>query len=218
MRIKICGITNETDAHLAIAAGADYLGLIRADSRRQIDAAGAAEIVRHIADRVPAVLVFRNAPFDEIDADLGTTRAAGVQLHGAEPASLVIRLRRTHPTIMLIRAWEVHGPESGAALAEQLVELASDDALPDVVLLDAPKGGAHPGYDTLAAVADQIRSRGPVVWCAGGLTAENVEAAIAGHRYDGVDVASGVETTPGQKDADAVRRFIATVRNAASGM
>ena len=78
----------------------------------------------------------------------------------------------------------------------------------DVVLLDAPKGGPHPGYERLGDISHRLRNRPPAVWCAGRLTADNLATVVASGRYDGVDVARGVESRPGVKDPAVLQRFL----------
>lgn len=212
MRVKICGITNADDAHAAVAAGGEFVGLILAASRRQISAADAAAICATLPATVPAVLVFRDAPLTEALAAVELTGCTWVQLHGREPVEYLKRLRDARPGLHVIRAWEVAGPADGAALEAYLADAEAGRSAPDVVLLDAPKGGAPPGYGVLGDISRRLTRRPPEVWCAGGLTPDSLPQALAAGIYEGVDVASGVEAAPGRKDHAAVRRFIGVVR------
>lgn len=215
MRIKICGITATADALLAARYGADLVGLILAPSPRRIGLPAAAEIVAALPPATGAVLVFRDAPLDEVLAALDTTGARWVQLHGREPAACLAQLAARRPAVRIIKAWEVLGLDAGASLAAYLASTVAAGRPPDAVLLDAPKGGPHPGYELLGELARQLNARPPEVWCAGGLTPANVATAVAAGRYDGVDVAAGVEVRPGVKDHAAVRQFIAAARRLA---
>ncbi len=211
MRVKICGVTNVTDARAAAEAGADFVGLIRAASPRHVSLETARAIAAALPPKVRPVLLFRDAAVSEIVAVVERTGVEWVQLHGREPVADVHRLAARLPDLRLIKAWEVHSAES-AELAAYLAEARAADLRLDVLILDAPKGGPHPGFAALAALAKAVTLRPPEVWCAGGLTPENVAAVCAAGLFDGVDVASGVERTPGRKDAVRMARFVAAAR------
>ncbi len=211
MRVKICGITNRDDALAAAELGADFVGLILAPSARQISIVQAADIMRDLPAATKPVLLFRDAPLGEVRAALDATRCDWVQLHGNEPVPYLRTLRDRYPALHLIKAWTIT-VEGGGALGTYLGEAADTGVAIEVVILDAPKGGPHPGYEALGQVATACTQRPPAVFCAGGLTADNVAAAVAQGEYDGVDVASGVEREPGVKDHAAVRAFIEAAR------
>lgn len=211
MHLKICGITNEADARVAADAAADFIGLIRAASPRQVSLDIARQIVTTLPSSTTPVLLYRNAPVDEVVTGLEVTGCQWVQLHGDEPVSLLREVQDRVAGVQMIKAWSVTTPADGAALRAYVDEAAQGGVRLAVVLLDAPKGGPHPGYEALAAMSRVLQRRPPAVWCAGALTPDNVAAALALGDYDGVDVASGVEASPGQKDADAVRRFAKAV-------
>jgi phosphoribosylanthranilate isomerase len=212
MQVKICGITRATDAQVAAEAGADFVGLIRAAGGRRIAVAEARQIVATLPPQTQPVLLFRNQPRKDVVADVRAVGAGWVQLHGRESATYLAELAAELPGVQLIRAWEVAGAQSAAALAAHLGECHEEGAPVRVVILDAPKGGPHPGYDCLAAVAQALGPLGLRVWCAGGLTPDNLGSAVLPGTYHGVDVARGVESSVGVKDADAVRCFIAAAR------
>ncbi len=244
MRVKICGVTNVADARAAAEAGADFIGLIRAASPRQVSVETARAIAAALPPRACGVLVFRDAPVSEVVAAVEQTGVRWVQLHGREPVADLRRLKAERPDVQLIKAWELHTAQAvprvgntpdaggttpaahaaaetaeetalGAAAAElaEYLAAARAAAVPlAVLILDAPKGGPHPGFAALAALARTVTERPPEVWCAGGLTPENVAAACAAGPFDGVDVAGGVERAPGHKDAARVARFVAAVR------
>jgi phosphoribosylanthranilate isomerase len=219
MRVKICGITNPGDALAAARAGADFVGLILAPSSRQVSAEAAKEIVAALSAPAAPVLVFRDAPMDAVLAALETTGAGCAQLHGAEPVNYLAELQRRRPKIRLIKAWEVSADDAWEQSADLLIDFVRDArdtgvGLP-IVLLDAPKGGPHPGYERMAACAARCHTLPVQVWCAGGLTPDNVAIALACGQFDGADVAGGVEVRPGVKDHAAIRRFIENARGAA---
>jgi phosphoribosylanthranilate isomerase len=208
MYVKICGITRPEDARAAATAGAEFVGMIMAPSARQISLNLAREIIRLLPSTARPVLVFRNARVDEVLAAAATTGALWVQLHGHEPPGYVHALQQQRPGLRIIKGWEVASPQAGDELSRYAATAAHTGARLDVVILDAPKGGAHPGYEHLGDVARRCGQRPPAIWCAGGLTPGNVALATAVGCYEGVDVASGVETSPGIKDHTLVQRFV----------
>ncbi len=212
MQVKICGITRLDDATHAANCGADFIGLIRAASPRRVPV----ETARQIADALPAdisaVLVFRDNSVDEIVATLEQTGIRWVQLHGRETPEFASELHARQPAIHLIRAWECAADDNSARLLAYLDTAHAAGVAFDVVLLDVPKNTPHPGHATLARISADLRPAGQHVWCAGQLNCDNLPAALAADAYDGVDVASGVETRPGIKDPAAVERFITRCR------
>ena len=213
MIVKVCGITRAEDAAAVARLGADFVGLIRAASARQVGLDCARQIAAELPGATKPVLLFRDAPFDEIIAAVEDTGVRYVQLHGAEPVSYVCDLLRRCPNLRLLRAWEVFDPSAATQLREYLETAAAAGVRFHAVILDAPKGGPHPGYECLGDVSRQCHDLAAGVWCAGGLTPENVSEAVRAGQYEGVDVARGVEHGPGVKDHAALERFIQTVRS-----
>ena len=200
MFVKICGITSEDDALLAVAMGADAVGFVFAPSTRQIAPQRAYDITRRLPPEILTVGVFRNELPSRV-VEVG--RKAGVkavQLHGRE-------------TIAQSQEVAGHFPWMIKAFA------AGDENLPradqygtDMILLDAPSPGSGKLFDWRLAgdAPDSVK-----LILAGGLTPENVAGAIAEVEPWGVDVSSGVEREPGKKDTLAVKRFIENARAAA---
>ena len=221
MRVKICGITSVRDAVAAAEAGADFIGLIRAASARAVAVGTARDIVESLAPfAAQPVLLVRDAPLDAMLADIDNIGATWLQLHGNEPVAHLRRIIDSRPPLHLIKAWEVRSAESGNALLTYVRRAAEAGIRSAAGILDAPKGGPHPGFDYMAAVSRQWHATWPhddvdrpELWCAGGLTPDSLVGALADGVYDGIDVARGVETQPGVKDHAAMRRFIGTTRN-----
>jgi phosphoribosylanthranilate isomerase len=215
--IKICGITNLDDARAAADAGADALGLnFFNKSRRFVEPHQA----RLIADSLPAnilkVGVFVNHDADQITEIVRQVGLDAVQLHGDERPGLFTHL----PTnVRIVRAHRC-GRDGLVPLASYLDECHSLGRMPDAVLIDADAGISFGGSGNLADWA-LIRQQKDVLGglplvLAGGLTPDNVAAAIEAVSPNGVDVASGVECEPGQKDADLIARFVKTAREASA--
>lgn len=200
MFVKICGITSEEDALLATALGADAVGFVFAPSTRQIQPVQAYDIVRRLPPDVLTVGVFRDhAPQRVVDiCNQVGLRAA--QLHGHEPIEDVRYVRER--VALVIKAF----PAGSPALAD--VGRYTVDA----VLVDGATPGSGQVFDWKLAEGAPLGRR---VILAGGLNADNVGAAIARVRPWGVDVSSGVEASPGRKDARKVRAFIEAARAAA---
>jgi phosphoribosylanthranilate isomerase len=205
-RVKICGITSIADAQAACEAGADVLGLnFYSKSPRAVSLARAIEIRAEIPARVQVFGVFVNADPVGIMEVFRAARLDAVQLHGDEPSVEVAQLAGAMPVFKALRV----GPDFSAAAQKY----------PDAFgfLFDAADGlpGQYGGTGRLAdwGVAQQA-ARGHRIILAGGLTAENVGAAILQVRPYGVDVASGVESAPGMKDHAQLRDFISEARRA----
>ncbi len=206
-KVKICGITELGDAILAARFGADAVGFnLYPQSPRYILPENAGTIARGIPQEVLRVGVFVNASIDEI---LEVERKAGldaIQLHGDETPGFVseLRLRTTSEIIKAMRA----GP------AFEAVHVLDYEA--DAILLDAysaeGRGGTGETFDWRIAVA--VRPLVNQLYLAGGLDAENVAAAVDAVRPFAVDVASGVESSPGKKDPMKLERFIKNAKNA----
>ena len=200
--VKICGVTSVDDAALVHGAGADALGLIIAPSRRRITLTEAREVAAFAKDRLLSVLVVRELNDDAILEAVDRVGPDAVQLHDALSTALVEGLReRGH---LVIRALAIGSDEFWRF----------DDVTVDAVLLD----GQRPGSGDVHGWQDvERRSWTRPVIAAGGLTSTNVSEIISRPWVWGVDVASGVEASPGHKDRDAVVSFVTNARDAFAG-
>ncbi len=204
MIVKICGLTRPDDAVAAASLGADWIGLnFWSGSRRFVTLAEARAIAGALSatPTVKKVGVFVNASADEIDSIVAEVGLDLVQLHGDESIALAARFAGRR-----VRAIRM----SGAS------DLFGLHTLPEgtVILLDSPStryGGSGVTFDW--SLAQTAVAAGRKIMLAGGLTPENVSRAIAEVSPWGVDVAGGVESAPGLKDHDKMRRFIATARH-----
>lgn len=206
MWVKVCGITRLEDARLAAECGASAIGFVFwPGSPRFVDPDDARVIRKGLPKALAVVGVFVNQPVEEVRAISKHVGLDGIQLHGDETpgdfGGIGLPLIRAVPT----------GPSSPDGIVGQIA--------PEVlVLVDAAdprrRGGTGITADWPAAAA--IASRRATI-LAGGLTPWNVAEAIAAVRPFGVDVSSGVETAPGLKDADLVRRFVLAASTPTSG-
>lgn len=205
-RIKICGITNEEDAAAALLAGADALGFVfYRKSPRWIDPAVADRIISSLPPFVAAVGVFVNEEVKVVRDLMDGCGLALAQLHGDETAAYCLELARP-----AVKALRIKDRGSFLALAEFQGRAGIRGFLLDAYAEDAYGGTGRTVDWALAAEA----ARSASVLLAGGLTPENVAEAIRAVRPYGVDVSSGVESTPGKKYAEKVRRFIQSAREA----
>lgn len=191
MRIKLCGVRTVDDALLCAAEGADEIGVVFAPKSKRRVTVGEAKAIRDaLPSRLPLVGVFLDAEIDDV---LRVAREVGLQaaqLHGTWPAAAA--------ELPLYAALQVTGesalqPRPGAAR----------------ILLDGPAGGSGKSFAWELAAR---RTFEVPVFIAGGLTPENVAAAIGAARPAGVDVASGIENAQGYKDPLKVRAFVHAAR------
>jgi len=203
--VKICGLKARADLEAARAAGADFVGFVFAPSRRQVTPAQARAIIGGLGPggRPGLVGVFVNPDPAELEEVIEFCRLDRVQLSGTEPPELCRRLR--------VPVWKtVHlaGPEALAAVDRYA-------GLVEFLHLDAYVPGRYGGTGTLPdwGLAAQVARAYPVI-LAGGLTPENVAAAVGRVRPAGVDVSSGVETA-GVKDPAKMRAFVRRAKEAA---
>jgi phosphoribosylanthranilate isomerase len=195
-KVKICGITSIEDALAAAEAGADALGFVFFEkSPRYIEPEKAAAIIAQLPPFVQVVGLFVNAALDFVNLTADSCRLDIVQLHGDESPAYCQAVRRR-----VLKAFRVRGMESLAAMADYRVAAFLLDAYTPGVY-----GGTGESFNWDCAVA--AKGRGPIV-LAGGLDAENVASAVERVAPYGVDVSSGVESSPGRKDHEKVRRFI----------
>ncbi len=229
-QIKICGVTSVADARLIAAAGADAIGLnFIPGSPRCLTVDAAAAIAASLPAGITIVGVFVGRPPGEMLAVAKEVGLTAIQLHGlfdgppesSDPPWRCDELR-PYPVIRAVRLDEASADPDRLATARQWIDAAAAcGARPAMALVDA---GVSRG-----TTAGQMGGTGHTVeWesvastpdlpipttLAGGLTPENVAAAIQASRLLAVDTASGVESSPGQKDPDKVSRFVTAARAA----
>ncbi len=202
-QVKICGLTNVADALAAAEAGADLIGLMFYEqSPRHLTLAAAANISRALPPGVLRVGVFVNPDEALVTRAIAECGLNLLQFHGEEPSEFC-----TQFGVMSLKAFRVRDAESLSRLA---------DYQTDAFLLDAysPGGLGGTGETFNWELALAAKKYGRPVFLAGGLTPENVGAAVRRVRPFAVDVSSGVESAPGKKAAVKVQAFIQAVRQA----
>ncbi len=221
IRVKICGITNAEDAHLAVEAGADALGFIFVEGTpRYIDPAAAAAIIRWLPPFLTPVGVFWDHAAGHVKAVAEACGLRALQFHGDEkPEDLTGYGLPIIKTIKLPAVSTIEGlPEYRV---RESFEVLRYGTVTSAVLLDTAaqwsEGEAREPIEwpEAARIVDTYRHKPrPRVILSGGLTPENVARAVAVVKPYAVDVNSGVELRPGKKDPDKVRRFIRRARAA----
>ena len=205
MFVKICGITREADALLAVAMGADAVGFnFVAGSRRQIAPGIARDIARRLPAEILTVGIFRDEAPERVVDIVHQAGLRSAQLHGRETVEATRYVKGHVPVV--IKAFGDGDPAVARA-----AEFGAD-----AVLLDAATGGSGRvfDWDHVGDLPDELR-----VVLAGGLHPDNVADAIRTVRPWGVDVASGVEADrgePGQKDPRKLKAFVERAKRAAA--
>ena len=219
MWIKVCGVTDPENAAAVADCGVDALGLnFYPKSKRAIDQTTARAIIDRVGRAAACVGLFVNEP---AGAAIETARRLGlrsVQLHADDPRSVIESLRAVRSRDLIVT---LAVPLTSDRDVLDLLEFGRRRRVPFRLLLDAAVPGEHGGTgqrcDWAAASRVQRTLDDPFgLLLAGGLTPGNVGEAVRAVQPSGVDVASGVESSPGTKDIDAVRRFVAAARAAAS--
>ncbi|GJL69421.1 MAG: N-(5'-phosphoribosyl)anthranilate isomerase [Nitrospirales bacterium] len=204
LKIKICGITNQEDADIAVREGADALGFVfYAQSPRYVQPAIAQQIIANLPPFVVPVGVFVNHDLDTVKRVFDDCRLGLAQLHGDESPGFCESLQRP-----VIRAIRLRDRSSYLALAEWKGRIGVRGFIVDA-FSDNAYGGT--GHTTDWSLACEVTKIVPML-LAGGLTPENVQDAIRQVQPYGVDVSSGVEQSPGHKDPAKIRKFIQSVR------
>ncbi len=209
IKVKICGLRDARHVDAAVQAGARYLGFVFFDkSPRNLDPAQAAALAADVPPGVAKVALTVNADNAALDLICATMPLDMLQLHGSESPGRVAEIRARYglPVMKAV----------GVADAADLPALEEYGRVADQLLVDAkpPQDAVLPGGNGLSFDWRLIAGRRwPVPWMlAGGLTPDNVAEAIRLTGAKQVDVSSGVETAPGQKDAGLIRAFLAAAR------
>lgn len=200
MFVKICGITSEEDALLAVAMGADALGFVFAPSPRQIAPQKVFDITRRLPPEILTVGVFRDDHPNRVIDLVNQSGVRAAQLHGRETPETAAEVARH--VRWVIKAFAAGSPDV----------VRADQFSTDMVLVDAATPGSGTVWDW--SLIDEL-PEGLKVVLAGGLDPDNVATAIARVRPWGVDVSTGVEKLPGKKDTLKVKAFIENARAAA---
>jgi len=200
MFVKICGITNEDDALLAVAMGADAVGFIFAPSPRQVAAQQVYDITRRLPPEILTVGVFRDEHPSRVIDTVNRAGLKAAQLHGHETPGMV-------EAVAASLRWVIKVVVAGSPDARHANEFGTD-----LIMVEGPNPGSGKVFDW--SLVEEV-AEGPRIILAGGLNPDNVGEAVRTVRPWGVDAATGVEKSPGKKDALKVKAFIERARAAA---
>lgn len=210
--VKVCANTSLNDAMLAADAGADAVGFVFAPSPRQVSIEQVAAITPHLPASIEKIGVFVDSTFETIEQAVTSCGLTGVQLHFEGGEDLAAMLRERFGGSLRI----LHVLHYANDASEKAAILAGNKSI-DAILVDSRTataiGGTGIRFDWNEA-ALLFGSTGRKMIAAGGLDPSNVGEAIRKLRPWGVDVASGVEITPGRKNPDKVRAFVESARRA----
>ena len=201
VRVNICGITRTEDARAAVNSGVNALGFIFAESKRHINPDRARQIIGQLPPFVTTVGVFVDEDFDEVRRILDYCRLDIAQLHGEESPEYCRELQRK-----AIKGFRIKDEESVNALFKY-------QGIVQGLLLDTYRTGAAGGTGETFdwSLAKKARALGPVI-LAGGINPQNVSEAISRVGPYAIDVSSGVESSPGIKDAAKIKKLMEAVR------
>ncbi len=198
--VKICGVTSEADALLAVGVGASAVGFVFAPSPRQMAPSAVADIVKRLPHETVTVGVFRDEAAQRVMEIANLAGLKAVQLHGMESAA-------DTAWVAARAGWTIKAFPAGHRNIEQFDRYGAE-----TLLIDGQKPGSGELFDW--RLAEGVIDPGRLI-VSGGLEPENVSQAIIHLRPWGVDVASGVESRPGVKDPGKLRAFVAAVRDGA---
>lgn len=192
MMVKICGLKTEKQVTAAVANGADFLGFVFAESRRQIKGFEVKKITQEVPENVKKVGVFVSPSIQQLEATIQVASLDLVQIHGVIPKEAI--------SVPLIRALPVDN---------LWISTVENENRGDYLLFDAPpkkySGGNGATFNWEQFDSQKVKDK--QLFIAGGLTIANVQAAIRRFQPYGVDVSSGVETN-GEKDLKKIAAFI----------
>ncbi|BAY33847.1 N-(5'-phosphoribosyl)anthranilate isomerase [Nostoc carneum NIES-2107] len=211
MRIKICGITQPQQSVAIASLGATALGFICVPtSPRYVNVQQIQAAVAPLPEQIDKIGVFANSSIPEITQTVVESNLTSVQLHGNESPEFCQQLRQALPSVEIIKALRIRSHEH----LQQVTEYTN---YIDTLLLDAyhPQHLGGTGQTLDWTMLQQFRPGCP--WfLAGGLTPDNILDALSLVKPNGIDLSSGVERKPGDKDLDLVAKLFLTLNSYAS--
>lgn len=206
--IKICGLSTKEAIDHVIARRASHVGFIFFEkSPRYVEPDVAADLITHVRGRAKTVAVTVDADNDLLEEIVFAARPDMLQLHGHESPDRVVTVKALFG-LPVIKAFSLRSPDD-------LVPVGEYDGVADHLLFDAkpPKNATLPGGNGVTFDWRLLAGWRPTIpyFLSGGLTAENVEAALMETGAPGLDVSSGVESAPGVKDAARIDAFFDAV-------
>ena len=186
-KVKICGLSTVEAVETAVLAGADYIGFVFAESKRQVSLEQAQELAKRVTGKTKIVGVFVSPSLEDLEQAIGQVSLDMVQIHGTFDEALIPLI-----SVPVIRAIQ---------LSDQEAQVSSQA---DYLLFDAPVAGSGQTFDWDLLKDQKIQQD---FFIAGGLTVDNVRQARETFQPYALDVSSGVETN-GRKDIEKIKAFI----------
>ena len=186
-KVKICGLSTVEVVETAVLAGADYIGFVFAESKRQVSLEQAQELAKRVTGKTKIVGVFVSPSLEDLEQAIGQVSLDMVQIHGTFDEALIPLI-----SVPVIRAIQ---------LSDQEAQVSSQA---DYLLFDAPVAGSGQTFDWDLLKDQKIQQD---FFIAGGLTVDNVSQARETFQPYALDVSSGVETD-GRKDIEKIKAFI----------
>lgn len=205
IKVKICGITNLEDAHVAIEAGCDALGFIFADSLRKVNIENASYILKSIPPFISCAGIFANQSISFVKEVLKNCPFDTLQFHGEENPQILLQFKPQKKIIKTIRIKDVNSLDDLQNYKEVdafLLDTYSKDKL----------GGTGKVFDW--NITQEAKKLNKPLILSGGLNPDNVKEAIRKVKPYAVDACSGVEITPGKKSKVLLEEFIIKVNEA----
>ena len=213
--VKVCGLTEVANALACAEAGADWIGLnFHPASPRFVTTERGAEIASALLGKAKTVGLFVDRPIDELARAVESLEGMDtIQLHGDEDVDYLRLLSRSHPQLKVVRAFRLSDSGSIDRMSSYLSAAQALGCPPHAILVDAHVQGrpGGTGHSIPFDLLDHLPAH-PRLILAGGLTPENVADRVGRVRPWMVDVASGVESSPGVKDPARVLAFISAAR------
>ncbi len=207
MRVKICGITQPEQGKAIASSGATALGFICVPSSpRYVSAAQIWAVITQLPENIDNIGVFANSTVDEIAQTVAESGLTGVQLHGDESIDFCYQVRQSLPDVEIIKALRIRSLEDFDKAGTYTTSV-------NTLLLDAyhPQQLGGTGKTLDWNMLQQFSPSCP--WfLAGGLTPDNIVEALNQVKPSGIDLSSGVERAPGDKDLDKVAQLFARLR------
>lgn len=186
-KVKICGLSTVEAVETAVLAGADYVGFVFAESKRQVSLEQAHELAKLVTGKTKIVGVFVSPSLEDLEQAIAQVPLDIVQIHGTFDEALIQKI-----SVPVIRA--IHLSDGEAQVSSQA----------DYLLFDAPVAGSGQTFDWNLLKDQKIQQD---FFIAGGLTVDNVRQARETFQPYALDVSSGVETD-GRKDIEKIKAFI----------
>jgi phosphoribosylanthranilate isomerase len=207
MRIKICGICQAEQGYAIAELGIKTLGFICVPSSpRYVTVEKARQILEKLPPNIQTIGVFADASLETIEQVVLATGFTGIQLHGNETTEFCREIKQAFPDREIIKALRIQS-------AESLQKAIAYYSVVDALLLDAYHPQQLGGTGQTLPWESLKKFKPPCPWLlAGGLTPENVLTALSYLQPDGIDLSSGVERSPGNKDLDKVRKLIESLK------